>query len=97
MTPNKPIHIYDIKQRINNEYNNRFTITTLYDEKNMSPIYDITDTLTNKVKTIPLMSSPLSYSITVTTDEHIYNLLVEAINNIISDNRNNNIQSILKQ
>jgi hypothetical protein len=93
MTPNKPIHIYDIKQRINNEYNNRFTITTLYDEKTMLPIYDITDTLTNKVKTIPLMS----LSITVTTDEHIYNLLVESINNIISDNRNDNIQSILKQ
>ena len=94
MTPNKPIHIYDIKQRINNKYNNRFTITTLYDEKTMLPIYDITDTLTNKVKTIPLLSSGAG---NIPTDEHIYNLLIESINNIISDNRNNNIQSILKQ
>ena len=81
-------------ERINKEYNNRFTITTLFDEKTMLPIYDITDTLTNKVKTIPLLS--LSLRTQVTTDEHIYNLLIESINNIISLNRNNNIQSILK-
>jgi len=82
-------------ERINKEYNNRFTITTLFDEKTMSLIY-ITDTLTNKVKTIPLLSYS-SGTGNIPTDEHIYNLLVESINNIISDNRNNNIQSILKQ
>jgi len=76
--------------RINNEYNNRFTITTLYDEKTMSPIYDITDTLTNKGTRIEITTIQL-------TNEAIYNSLVESINNIISDNRNDNIQSILKQ
>ena len=76
--------------RINNEYNNRFTITTLYDEKTMAPIYDITDTLTNKVTRIEITTIQL-------TNEAIYNSLVESINNIISDNRNDNIQSILKQ
>ena len=75
-------------EAINKEYNNRFTIITLFDERTMGPIYEITDTLTNKVKTIPL---PLSL-----TQEAIYNLLIESINNIISLNRNINIESILR-
>jgi len=78
------------QERINKEYNNRFTITTLFDEKTMAPIYDITDTLTNKGTRIEITTIQL-------TNKAIYNLLVESINNIISDNRNNNIQSILKQ
>jgi hypothetical protein len=81
-------------ERINKEYNNRFTITTLYDEKTMSPIYNITDTLTNKVTRIEITTIRDVFGL---TNEAIYNSLVESINNIISDNRNDNIQSILKQ
>lgn len=87
------------QERINKEYNNRFTITTLFDEKTMAPIYDITDTLTNKGTRIEITTyqNLSSISLSSLTNEAIYNLLVESINNIISDNRNNNIQSILKQ
>jgi hypothetical protein len=81
-------------ERINKEYNNRFTITTLYDEKTMAPIYNITDTLTNKVTRIEITTIRDVFGL---TNEAIYNSLVESINNIISDNRNDNIQSILKQ
>jgi len=84
-------------ERINKEYNNRFTITTLYDEKTMSPIYDITDTLTNKGTRIEITTGVKELGTIQLTNEAIYNSLVESINNIISDNRNDNIQSILKQ
>jgi len=77
------------QERINKEYNNRFTITTLFDEKTMSPIYDITDKLTNKGTRIEITTMQL-------TNEAIYNILLESINNIISLNRNINIESILR-
>ena len=76
-------------EAINKEFNNRFIINTYYDERTMAPTYYITDTINNKqYKTL---SIPLSL-----TQEAIYNILLESINNIISDNRNINIESILR-
>ena len=59
----------------------------------MAPIYDIIDNYTNKGTQIGItLDFPQS---TMLTDEAIYNLLLETINNIISLNRNINIESIL--
>lgn len=82
-------------EAINKEFNNRFIINTYYDERTMAPIYDIIDNYTNKVTQIGItLDCPQS---TMLTDEAIYNILLETINNIISLNRNINIESILKQ
>jgi hypothetical protein len=61
----------------------------------MAPIYDITDTLTNKGTQIEIKTMQLTAAGLI-NPANTYNLLIESINNIISDNRNNNIQSILK-
>lgn len=82
-------------EAINKEFNNRFIINTYYDERTMAPIYDIIDKYTNKGTQIGItLDCPQS---TMLTDEAIYNILLETINNIISLNRNINIESILKQ
>ena len=79
-------------EKINKEFNNRFIINTYYDERTMAPIYDIIDNYTNKGTQIGItLDCPQ-----MLTDEAIYNLLLETINNIISDNRNINIESILR-
>lgn len=75
-------------EAINKEFNNRFIINTYYDEKTMTPIYDIIDNYTNKGTQIEITTMQL-------TQEAIYNILLETINNIISLNRNINIESIL--
>lgn len=76
-------------EKINKEFNNRFIINTYYDERTMAPIYDIIDNYTNKGTQIEITTMQL-------TQEAIYNLLLETINNIISLNRNINIESILR-
>lgn len=81
------------REAINKEFNNRFIINTYYDEITFAPTYYITDTINNKqYKTLSKLQNFSSL-----TDEAIYNLLLETINNIISLNRDINIQSILKQ
>ena len=80
------------REAINKEFNNRFIINTYYDERTFAPIYYITDTINNKqYKTLSKLQNFSSL-----TDEAIYNILLETINNIISLNRNINIQSILR-
>ena len=82
-------------EKINKEFNNRFIINTYYDEITFAPTYYITDTINNKqYKTLSIRRDNDYKSL---TDEYIYNILIETINNIISDNRNINIQSILKK
>jgi len=76
-------------EAINKEFNNRFIINTYYDERTMAPIYDIIDNYTNKGTQIEITTMTL-------TQEAIYNILLESINNIISLNRNINIESILR-
>lgn len=80
------------REAINKEFNNRFIINTYYDEITFAPTYYITDTINNKqYKTLSKLQNFSSL-----TDEAIYNLLLETINNIISLNRNINIESILR-
>ena len=83
-------------EAINKEFNNRFIINTYYDETTFAPTYYITDTINNKqYKTLSKLQN--FSSDTSLTQEAIYNILLETINDIISLNRNINIESILKQ
>lgn len=80
-------------EKINKEFNNRFIINSYYDEITYAPTYYITDKINNKqYKTLPIQRFFSDKSL---TNEYIYNILIETINNIISDNRNININELL--
>jgi hypothetical protein len=70
-------------------YKGRFTINTTYSSDSLKPQFHIIDKLTNE-KVIIEISDIDNF-----TDESIYNILKETIDNMISENRNNKINSIL--
>ena len=77
---------------ITEPYKGRFTISYKDATKALSGRinqYHITDNLTNKEIIIELSNADNF------TEESIYNILKETIDNMISENRNNKINSIL--
>ena len=70
-------------------YKGRFIINTTYSADSLKPQFHIIDKLTNE-KVIIEISDIDNF-----TDESIYNILKETIDNMISENRNNKINSIL--
>jgi len=78
-----------IKEDLTKIYKGRFAINTTYSPDSLKPQFHIIDKLTNK-KVIIEISDIDNF-----TDESIYNILKETIDNMISENRNNKINSIL--
>ena len=70
-------------------YKERFVINTTYSSDSLKPQFHIIDKLTNEKVMIEISD------IDNFTDESIYNILKETIDNMISNHRNKTIQSIL--